>query len=83
MDLCEIASHVLLCSPGPLIFCSFVLCHMAFTRSCCVAREGVPNRWLLNSPGQYYIDTGVGVGARLTCVCSFQPKKNSYKPNTT
>ena len=44
VDLCEIASHVLLCSPGPLIFCSFVLCHMAFTRSCCVARGGVPNR---------------------------------------
>jgi len=31
--------------------------------------------WLLNSPGQCYIDTGVGVGARLRCRCPFQQKK--------
>jgi len=43
VDLCKLASHVL-CSPGPLVFCSFVLCHMVFTRSCCVPRGGVSNR---------------------------------------
>ena len=31
--------------------------------------------WLLNSPGQCYIDTGVGVGARLTCVFVSAKKK--------
>jgi hypothetical protein len=54
VDLCKLASNVLLCSLGPLVSSSFVLCHMAFTisfststQSCCVARGGVPNRLVI------------------------------------